>query len=253
MSVLALSNACVSRQNVAILKDVSFSVSAGKMVGLLGPNGAGKTTAVRALLGLQGLSHGAATIDGRDTNTLTAQERARAVSYLPQARTLAWPISVREAVALGRFAFGGPLGRPSAHDQAAVSEAITQCDLNHLATRSVSALSGGELARVHIARALASGTRALIADEPTNALDPRHGIDILSRLQIQAKNGAAVLVILHDLVSAARYCDEIILLDKGLVVAQGTPSEVLTPENLEQVYRIKAHWQDGDLKIFGAA
>lgn len=252
MSALSLSNARATLGGVDILKGVSFDVSHGKMIGLLGPNGAGKTTAVRALLGLQPLSAGHAFINGKSAAAMDPRERALSVSYLPQARRLAWPIGVREAVALGRFAFGGALGRLGAKDAKAVDDALALCELTAFANRSVASLSGGELARVHIGRALCSGTNALIADEPIAALDPRHAFEVLALLKAQASAGVAVLVILHDLNLAARFCDEIILMDHGQVVTQGPPRTALSPQTLADVYGIAAAWDGDDLKIIGS-
>lgn len=248
---LKLHNASVTVHGAQLLRDVSFEVTPGKLVGLLGPNGAGKTTAVRALLGLQSLSAGHAYLDGQPSHSLTPKQRALRVSYLPQARKLAWPIAVREAVSLGRFAYGGPMGRLGPVDAAAVEDALTRCSLNGFEDRSVTSLSGGELARVHLARALASQGPALIADEPTAALDPGHSFDVLATLKSQASAGQAVLVVLHDLALAARFCDEIILLDQGRLVIQAPPREALNPKTLSSVYRVKATWADGQLSLSG--
>lgn len=248
---LKLHNASVTVHGAQLLRDVSFEVTPGKLVGLLGPNGAGKTTAVRALLGLQPLSAGHAYLDAQPSHSLTPKQRALRVSYLPQARKLAWPIAVREAVSLGRFAYGGPMGRLGPVDAAAVEDALTRCSLNGFEDRSVTSLSGGELARVHLARALASQGPALIADEPTAALDPGHSFDVLATLKYQASAGQAVLVVLHDLALAARFCDEIILLDQGKLVIQAPPREALNPQILSSVYRVKATWADGQLSLSG--
>lgn len=248
---LKLHNASVTVHGAQLLRDVSFEVTPGKLVGLLGPNGAGKTTAVRALLGLQPLSAGHAYLDGQPSHSLTPKQRALRVSYLPQARKLAWPIAVREAVSLGRFAYGGPMGRLGPVDAAAVEDALTRCSLNGFEDRSVTSLSGGELARVHLARALASQGPALIADEPTAALDPGHSFDVLATLKYQASAGQAVLVVLHDLALAARFCDEIILLHQGKLVIQAPPREALNPQILSSVYRVKATWADGQLSLSG--
>ncbi len=248
---LKLHNASVTVHGAQLLRDVSFEVTPSKLVGLLGPNGAGKTTAVRALLGLQPLSAGHAYLDGQPSHSLTPKQRALRVSYLPQARKLAWPIAVREAVSLGRFAYGGPMGRLGPVDAAAVEDALTRCSLNGFEDRSVTSLSGGELARVHLARALASQGPALIADEPTAALDPGHSFDVLATLKSQASAGQAVLVVLHDLALAARFCDEIILLDQGKLVIQAPPREALNPQILSSVYRVKATWADGQLSLSG--
>lgn len=248
---LKLSRATVTLQGATLLQDVSFEVSPNKLVGLLGPNGAGKTTAVRALLGLQNLSTGQALLDGQPANSLTAKQRALRVSYLPQARKLAWPIAVREAVALGRFAYGGPMGRLGPENSAAVEDALARCSLKGFEDRAVTSLSGGELARVHLARALASQAPALIADEPTAALDPGHSFDVLATLQAQARAGQAVLVVLHELSLAARFCDEIILLNQGSLVIQAPPQDALTPHILAEVYGITGVWSGDQLIVSG--
>ncbi len=248
---LKLHEVSVTVQGAQLLHGVSFEVIPGKLVGLLGPNGAGKTTAVRALLGLQPLNNGQATLDGQPSNSLTPKQRALRVSYLPQARKLAWPIAVREAVALGRFAYGGPMGRLGPTDAAAVDDALARCSLIGFEDRSVISLSGGELARVHLARALASQAPALIADEPTAALDPGHSFDVLATLQAQAREGQAVLVVLHDLALAARFCDQIILLHQGKLVIQAPPREALTPAILADVYGVKATWDQEQLMLSG--
>ena len=253
MSALSLQNGVVEIGGTTILKSVSFDVVQGQFVALLGPNGAGKTTAVRALLGAQALKSGRALIAGKDTQSLSARERALALSYLPQSRQVAWPMAVREVVALGRFAFGGPLGRLGPQDTGAIDEAMARCDLSGLAQRSVASLSGGELARVHIARAMAANTPALIADEPIAALDPRHAIEVLELLKGRAEEGSAVLVILHDLSLAARFCDQVIVLHQGKKIVQGPPSNALTPAILSEVYGVAGRWQGDNLLVSGKA
>jgi iron complex transport system ATP-binding protein len=251
MTQLALEGAHVELQGKALLKDVSFALSGGQMVGLLGPNGAGKTTAARALVGLQPLNRGQALLDGTDIAHLHPRQRAAHIAYLPQSRTMAWPISVRELVGLGRTAHASGLGKHQHQDREAIDAALSACDLLALAGRSIATLSGGERARAHLARALAAQTDILVLDEPTNALDPRHSLDILSLLQGRAKQGGAVLVVLHDLAAAARYCDTIILLDQGRCVAQGQAQDVLSAANLAQIYQIDARWDGPHLQILG--
>jgi iron complex transport system ATP-binding protein len=251
MNGLSFINASVTRQGVEVLKSVSFDIAPGQLVALVGPNGAGKTTAVRALLGLQPLTSGCAKIGAVSSHSMKPRDRAMAVSYLPQIRQFAWPISVREAVALGRFAHGGPMGQLGGADATAVRDALSQCDLTGFADRSVASLSGGELARVHIARALAANAPALIADEPIAALDPRHAFEVLALLKARANSEAAVLVILHDLTLAAQFCDQVILLNQGQLVAQGKPQDVLTSQALADVYHVTAVWDGADLRILG--
>jgi iron complex transport system ATP-binding protein len=254
MSALTLEAARVTLTGgVRALDGTDLRVAAGETVGLLGPNGAGKTTALRALLGLQRLDGGRASLDGADPRALSPRARARRVAYLPQTRTLAWPIGVRETVALGRFAHCGPMGRLDAADAAAVASALTACDLDALADRSTASLSGGELARVHVARALAAEAPALIADEPVAALDPGHAEALMGLLTARAKAGGAVLVVLHDLSLAARHCDRVIVLDHGRVVAEGAPADALTPALVARVHGVAARWSEGDLVVTGAA
>ena len=240
--LLALKDAVVRHGRATPLKGLNLEVRPGEMVGLLGPNGSGKTTAARALMGLVRLDRGAAEIGGQSVAHLPAKDRARLVAYLPQSRQMAWPIAVREAIALGRFAYGAGVGRLSAGDQAAVDAAVAACDLGPLMDRDVTTLSGGETARVHMARALAAQTPALIADEPTAALDPLHQWTIMQVLARQAQAGGGVLVVVHDLALAARFCSRVVVLKDGNCLAEGPPSEVLTPQLLATAYGIKAAW-----------
>jgi iron complex transport system ATP-binding protein len=256
MSLLALNQAVVQRGKRVILDRLDLTLEAGELVALVGPNGSGKTTALRALLGLIPVLSGSATIGGADVRSLDPIRRARQVAYLPQSRPMAWAISVQDAVALGRFAYGGSGERLSIDDQAAVDQAIAACDLEALKDRAVTNLSGGELARVHMARALATQAPALLADEPTAALDPRHQWQVMQVLAQQAKRGGGVMVVVHDLALAAAVCSRIVLIKDGKVLANGTPFDVLTPDNIGAAYGVQAHWhQDGQTRhlIMGAA
>jgi iron complex transport system ATP-binding protein len=221
-----------------VLAGASFSARPGQLTGLVGPNGAGKTSAVRALMGQLPLMSGTARVGAQDPFRLPPLELARTVAWLPQVRPLAWPVRVREVVALGRYAHAGPLGRLAAADRAAVDAALAACALDAFADRSVASLSGGELARVHLARVLASGTPALIADEPTASLDPRQAFQMMDLLAARARAGAAVLVIVHDLALAARSCDRIVVLDGGAVKADGPPHDALTASVLQGVFGV---------------
>lgn len=244
-ALLSLKDAVVRHGRATPLKGLSLDVRPGELVGLLGPNGSGKTTAARALMGLVRLEHGEAEIGGQPVARLAAKDRARLVAYLPQSRQMAWPVAVREAVALGRFAYGAGVGRLGAEDQAAVDGAVAACDLGDLMDRDVTTLSGGETARVHMARALAAQAPALIADEPTAALDPLHQWTIMQVLARQAQAGGAVLVVVHDLALAARFCSRVVVLKDGQGLAEGLPSEVLTPDLLATAYGIDAAWTKG--------
>jgi iron complex transport system ATP-binding protein len=223
-----------------VVSGVDASFAAGELVGVIGPNGAGKSTLVRAMLGLLEPSHGRVLIDGHDIAGLPPRVIARSIAYLPQGQTLHWPLGVERLVALGRLPHLAPLSRIGAHDRALVAEAMARADVSHLAGRIATELSGGERARVMLARALAVGAPGLVVDEPLAALDPGHQIDVMRLLTREARGGALVIAVLHDLTMAARHCDRLLLMDRGRLVAAGTPAEVLTSERLRAVYGISA-------------
>ncbi len=222
---------------------VGFAVAPGEIVGIIGANGAGKSSLLRAMMGLIADTTGCAEIDGADIAQMRPAARARTIAWLPQAVPLAWPVLVRDAIALGRFAHGAIPSRPDPVDAAAINRAIAFCGIAHLAERSTAHLSGGELARVHLARALASESPWLLADEPVAALDPRHRIAIMQRLRAHAKRVDATggtLIILHDLELAARFCDRLLVMHDGALIADGTPADVLTPPLLARAFGVEA-------------
>jgi len=227
-----------------LVDDVDISLKPGELVALLGPNGAGKTTLLRTALGFLKPDVGDVVLGGDDVQKLSPIERARRVAYLPQSRPLAWPNIVRDVVALGRYSHGGNLGRLGTIDAAAVDEAIKNCDIAHLAHRKMDTLSGGELARVHCARAFAAQAPLLIADEPVAALDPRHQYRVMKLIQdyvhqIQGPQRGA-LVVLHDINLAARHADRLIWMKDGRMIANGAASDTLTADRLAEVYGVKA-------------
>ena len=241
MTELVANSISVSADSATLVSKASLTLSPGELVAILGPNGAGKTSLLRALLGLVELSSGSARLDGKDCAALPAAERARHISYLPQRRPLAWPNKVRDIVALGRFAHGAALGKLSPPDARAVDEAIAACDLRALAERNADTLSGGEIARVHFARALAAGAPLLIADEPTAALDPLHQLGIARLLRDFVDSGGGALVVLHDVALAARFADRLLWMREGQIVAAGTPAETVSEKLLLDVYGVRAH------------
>jgi iron complex transport system ATP-binding protein len=240
MADLVVENVTVRLGGRACLSDLSLTVSAGELVVLLGANGAGKSTLLRACTGMIGHQSGSIRLDGVDPTTLPSIDRARRMAFLPQTRSLAWPILVRDVVALGRFAYGLPVGRLSEEDRLAIDDALQVCDIKHLAERRSDSLSGGELSRVHMARALAARTDLILADEPNAALDPLQAWRILSVLADFAQAGGAALVAIHDISLAVRFASRLVLLNKGSVLADGPASQVLTPENLKLAYGIRA-------------
>lgn len=238
MVTITLEGVSASLGRTPVLHGVSATLRPGEFVGVIGPNGAGKSTLIRALLGLVDTTGGGVTIDGRPLRAFRPQQLARQIAYLPQGQMLHWPLSVERLVALGRLPHLGPMSRITAEDRQAVADALRRADVAHLAGRVVTELSGGERARVMLARALAVGARALVVDEPLAALDPGHQIDVMRLLAREQADGALVIAVLHDLTMAARYCSRLLLLDRGRVVTDGAPAQVLTHAALRQVYGI---------------
>ncbi len=240
MAELSIHEIGVTLARRAVLQDVSLQAAPGEMVVLLGPNGAGKTVLLRAVLGLVKRDGGSVTAGGDDPVSLPAAERARRIAYLPQSRPLAWPVRVRDVVALGRFAHGASPGRLGGEDAATVERTLSACDLVALAERRCDTLSGGELSRVHLARAMAAETPLLLVDEPTEALDPLHQYQVMRLLRAYADAGNCALVVLHEAALAARFADRLAWISGGRIVADGTPEETLTPERMAEVYGVRA-------------
>lgn len=219
------------------LDRVSLEVPDGALYAVVGPNGSGKSTLLRTLLGVLPLTSGRALLDGRDVGNWPRREVARAVGVVPQTEVVAFPMTAREMVALGRYPHLGPLSAEGEVDRTAIARAMAQCDVTELAGRDVTTLSGGEFQRVRIARALAQEPRALVLDEPTASLDMRHEMTILRLLRGWADEGMTVVLVTHALDLAARFADAILLLSAGRVAAQGDPAGVMRAEVLQEVYR----------------
>jgi iron complex transport system ATP-binding protein len=229
-ALLQADGVTVRRGQREVLADVGLMVRPGEVVGVLGPNGAGKTTLLRAALGLQALAAGRIAIAGHDIGSLGPAAKARHVGYLPQERRLAWNVPAWRAASLG-----AP-DAPPAQARSIALEALDQVGLHDLADRGVFDMSGGERARVLLARLFATRAPLLIADEPAAGLDPDAQLLVLELLRAHAANGGGVIVTLHDLTLAARYCDAILVLDHGRIAASGPPREALAPAVLRRVF-----------------
>jgi iron complex transport system ATP-binding protein len=221
-----------------VLDTVSVELGAGRVTALLGPNGAGKSSLMRAMLALVPAASGGVRLDGADVAALSSRERARRLGYLPQTAELAWNIPARSVVELGRAPHRSPFAAPGADDRSAVERAMRLTDTTRFADRLTGALSGGERARVLLARVLAGEPDWLLADEPLASLDPAHQVDMLDRLRGFAEGGRGIVVVLHDLSHAARVADDVLLLKDGRLLAFGPADEVLRPERLEQAYGV---------------
>lgn len=218
------------------LDDISMTVPDGCLYAVLGPNGSGKSTLMRSMMGAIEPTSGGTFIDDCEVGSWDRRDLARAVGAVAQAETLSFPLTVREMVAMGRYPHLGPLAGEGDSDREAVAAALAECDVTEFASRDVTTLSGGERQRVRIARALAQQPRALVLDEPTNSLDIRHEMAILELLRRSADSGLTVVVVTHGLDLAARFADRVLLLSQGVVVAEGTPVEVMTEPTLAGVY-----------------
>ena len=239
MSALELLKATARLGGREVLKTVDLSIATGELVAVVGPNGAGKSSVIRALAGLLPLTAGAARLGGDAIAALSARDRATRVAYLPQDGRIAWNLPALEIAALGAPFLSG-------RDALATARAaLDEVEAGHLADRGVAEMSGGERARVLLARALAAGATALLADEPVAGLDPDAQLLVLEQLRMRARAGQAVLVSLHDLTLAARYADRVIVLHQGAVVADDTPLAALTSETLSRVFTLNARWIEG--------
>ena len=224
----------------AVLRDLDLVLPGARLTGLIGPNGAGKTTLLRALAGIVPTAAGTVTLDKRPLARWPRRELARSVTYLAQEAPCSWPMAVRRIVALGRLPHLATWQRASDEDDHAIAGALREADVLHLADRNVLTLSGGERARVMLARALASGPRFLLADEPVAGLDPAHQLEVMALLRARAQAGMGIIVTLHDLTLAGRFCDAIAVLAEGRIIAQGPPEAVLTPALLASAFGVRA-------------
>lgn len=236
---LELHDVALSRGGRPVLSGLTAEVAPGRVTVVLGPNGAGKSTLLEAMAGLLAPRAGTLLLDGAPVSQMGAGVRARRIGYLPQDGPVYWNLTVRELVALGRLPHRGMLGGPSAADRAAVEGALAAADLEALAARPVGTLSGGERARALLARVLAGEPEMLLADEPLASLDPRHQLEVLALFRRAADAGAAVVLVLHDLMLAARAADHVLLLADGGLLAAGSPREVLTAANLEAAFGVR--------------
>lgn len=219
-----------------VLEDISLSLRSGRITVLLGPNGAGKTSLLRCLAGLLRPDSGTPVLDGTPIAALPLRDRARRIGYLPQSSELAWSMPAGEVVALGRHPWRSPFAAPSQADRVAIADAMAATDTARFADRPTAELSGGERARVLLARVLAGTPDWLLADEPLASLDPAHQIDILDRFRAAADRGCGVVIVLHDLNHAARIADDIALLSAGRLVAHGTVADTLTPAAIAEIF-----------------
>jgi len=217
------------------LAGVSLALTPGSITAICGPNGAGKSTLLEALAGLLPADEGSVSLGDTDLLSLPAKERARLLGYLPQAHEIAWDVPVRSLVELGRMPHGDRRAEP-------VDAALAALDIAHLAQRRAQSLSGGETARVLLARVLAGEPRWILADEPLAALDIAHQLALLQHLRRAADAGAGVVLVLHDLAHAMNHADRVVVLDEGRVAADGACEDALDHRVIERVWKVPVRW-----------
>lgn len=242
---LRFSDVTMTKGGREVLRGVSGVLRRGQVTAILGPNGAGKSSLLHVLAGLEPAQSGNVTIDGAPLAALRPQRRARRIGFLPQKGEVHWNLSVRNLVALGRMAHGAGEG-----DATAIEAAMSATDVAHLAGRPMLSLSGGESARVLLARVLAGEPEWLMADEPLASLDPAHQLAVLGRLAACAKGGAGVAVVVHDINHAARIADHVLLMKDGAILTDGAARDVLTPDLLQEAFAVAFRKLDGDYPVF---
>ena len=246
MTELAATSLVIRRGGRAIVQNTTLCAQSGELVALIGANGAGKSTLLASLAGLLAPDSGSILIDGRAIRIFSRVELARRRAYLPQNPRCEWPISVERLIALGLTptlpVFGG---LPPAFETR-ITEMLTQWDLLPQREQAATTLSGGELARAMLARALVGDPAILVADEPITGLDPRHALDTLARLRALARTGKLVIISIHDLTLAARYATRLVVIDRGRIVTEGRPSEILTPSLLRNVFEVEGNITGAD-------
>ena len=224
-----------------ILKNISFNVDKGEIIGLIGPNGAGKSSLLKLLANLYPLKRGTYQLQEKSISEYSSQALAKIIAYQEQNAPIHWPLPVERVVELGRSPYLGLRQQLQDEDKQLVKDAMQKTDVMHLAHRQATELSGGERMRVLLARLFASQPDIMLADEPVASLDPYHQLHIMELLQSHAQSGGSVVVVLHDLNLAARFCDKILLLDKGELVCFESIDHILDKKLLEHVYNIDLH------------
>jgi len=234
--VLNVHDVACAYDAIPALDGVTVDVHAGEMLGVVGPNGSGKTTLLRVLDALLGPTRGAVRLDGADLAAVSRKAVAKVIGVVPQASAPGFGFTTLEIVTMGRAPHLHPLAPEGADDEAAVRQAMERTDTWQLRHRPIDTLSGGERQRVLLARALAQTPRVLLLDEPTAHLDLKYQLEMMALVHALARDGLAVVAVVHDLNLAAQFCDRLVMLNRGRIAAVGSPAEVLTAATLLAVY-----------------
>ncbi|MDT8323549.1 MAG: ABC transporter ATP-binding protein [Bacteroidota bacterium] len=244
---LVLTDCSFAYEQQSVLQSVDATVESGEFLGIVGPNGAGKTTLLRLLSGQRAPAKGTATADGSALHSMPALQRARLIAVVPQSEAVMFPWPVYSFVMLGRHPHSRSFGFERPDDHRAVEAAMRMVGIAHLAARRATDLSGGELHRVLIARALAQDTPVLLLDEPNAHLDIRHQVELFELLaRLHASSGRSIVIITHDLNLASMYCDRLLLMDGGRIAAHGAPREVLRDELIARHFGVRVGIEDAE-------
>ena len=223
-----------------LLDGVDIHADHGKLVGLIGPNGAGKTTLLRTISGILRYRHGSVRLEGEDLRSLSPKDVAATLALVPQIAPYTYGFTSLELVLMGRYPHLGRFQIEGKEDDRIARDAMRLTETEQFADRTLDTLSGGERQRVFVARALAQQPRILLMDEPTANLDVLHQLKVLDLVRQLVDDGLTAVAAIHDLNMAARYCDKLVLLNKGHVLAEGSPAEVLTPKTIESAFGVKS-------------
>jgi len=239
-STLAIRGLQFLRGSRVVLSDIDLQLQSGSITAVLGPNGAGKSTLLSCVASLLTPAQGTIELDGTPLSSIPAAQRARRIAFLPQTPEIAWSVDVETLVSLGRIPFHGVAS--DTENREAISRAMERTQVTQWAQRIVTTLSGGERARVLLARVIAGESDWILADEPFTGLDPSHQFEAAELLRAVATQGGGVVLTIHDLTLAARIADRVVILNQGRIVADGPPRDALTPTVLRDVYEIEAQW-----------
>lgn len=239
MNLIELKQVCYSIKNKMLLNNINLVVNPGEIVALIGPNGAGKTSLINVLANLNRDFQGQYLYNGKTADHINKKTFAKELAYLEQGAPIHWPLIARRVIELGRLPHQGLSEKLSHEDTQAIDKAIKLADCEGFLEQTVNTLSGGERLRILLARLFATEPTVILADEPTAALDPFHQLHTMEILQQHARNQGAVVVVLHDINLAARFCDRLIVLNEGNLIANDSVDNILSSNVLEEVYKIK--------------
>lgn len=250
--LLKIDGLCMSYGDFDALKDITFSLGKGLMVGLIGPNGCGKSTMIKCICKINNMTSGSISIDGKDLNKMRSEDIAKLMAIVPAEVGQTFGMTVMDMVMLGRYPFVDRVWWETKDDEKAVRKALKTFGLDGLRRNQVSMLSSGERQRTLIAKAYVQEPKLMLVDEPTSHLDMKYKLDVMEYLQSMSRTDMTVVIAEHDISLMARYCDVCIIMKKGQIVTIGDPKKVITPDLIRDVYEVDARVgldEDGEIYV----